>query len=94
MLALLAIAQVRIKVGPIITKPIRAMCNSGSQLNHLNEVIVQTDLLPTKHCSIRVIGINSVTRRLVTKNVCCQLLSRFSDTPIAEIELLVVENLQ
>lgn len=93
MLALLATAQVRLKIGPFTTNPIRAMCDSGSQVNLVAEAIVQTDLMPTKQCNIRIVGVNSVSRRPFTKKVCCQLLSRFNEIPIAEIELLVVPKL-
>lgn len=93
MLALLATAQVRLRVGPFTTKPIRAMCDTGSQVNLLAEKIMQTELLPTKQCNIRIVGVNSVSKRPFTKKVCCQLLSRFNENPIAEIELLVVTEL-
>lgn len=93
LLALLATAQVRLRVSPFTTGPIRAMCDTGSQVNLLAQLNVNAELLPTKQCSMRIIGINSASKRVFTRKVCGQLFSRFDENPIAEIELLVVPEL-
>lgn len=62
MQALLAMAQVCLKVGRFTTGSIRPIYDSGSQVNLVAEQIVQRLLIPTRQCSIRIVGINSVSQ--------------------------------
>lgn len=88
-MALLATAQVRIKVGPLTSGPIRALCYSGAQINLITASVVQAEELPTQQCNMRIIGVNGISRKPFTKKLVCQLLPRFNDESVAEIELLI-----
>lgn len=69
LLALLATAQVRIKIGPFTSGPIRALCDSGAQINLITASVVQAEELPTQQCNMRIIGVNGISRKLFTKKI-------------------------
>lgn len=92
-LALLATAQVRLKVGPFTSGVIRTLCDSGAQVNLIAESTVRAARLPTQQCSTRIVGLTGGSKKPLVRKVVGQLLSRFSDEPLAEIELVVMPKL-
>lgn len=77
-------------MGAVIIGPLRALCDTGSQVNLISEAAVRAHCLPTKQCSVRIAGINATTKQPFTRKVVGKLLSRLQDEAIIEIELLVM----
>lgn len=84
--------MVRLQVGPKGTNPIRALCDTGSQINLISSEIIDTFKIPTKPCRIQVIGINGTYGEPYRQKVKVGLMSRNCDDIIANIEFIVAEN--
>lgn len=87
--ALLATAQARLRIAAQSTQPLRALCDSGAQLNLISECAVQKERLPTQECRVQVYGIGNGTPVIFNRKVVAQIMSRFDDTPLVTAELLV-----
>lgn len=62
-------------------------------MNLIAESIVQTERLPTQQCNTKIIGLTGVSKKPLVRKVVGQLMSRFRDMPLAEIELVVMPQL-
>lgn len=91
--ALLATAVVRLQAHGKISPPLRALCDSGSQANMISTQALKRLQWPTQQCNARFNGINGITGRPHSQKVCCDLLSRLNDQPLATIELVAMPQL-
>ncbi|XP_055847948.1 uncharacterized protein LOC129913326 [Episyrphus balteatus] len=91
--ALLATAIVRIELNGQVSKPLRALCDTGAQINFISDNAVRSLKWPTQQCSIRIHGIGNAPEKSHSRKLTCQLLSRMSCTSIQTIDLIVGPNL-
>lgn len=60
-----------------------------AQSNLINGRAIQQMNWQTQHCRVRIVGISGDALQPHTKKLSCQLLSRFNDSPLATIELII-----
>lgn len=75
------------------TKPVRALCDTGSQLNMVTEACIKDWSLPTYRSPSYVVGFNSQGPVTFTRKTKAWLLSRFDDKQIMPISFTVVPNI-
>lgn len=87
---MLATAVVRLKSETGISKPLRALCDTGSQVNMISETAARSTLCPIQKCNVRVNGVNGSKSSPHTRKMTCGLVSRFDNVVVATIDLLIV----
>lgn len=83
----------RLKVGDITTNTIRALCDTGSQLNMITEECINNWSWPTYRSLSRVVGFDTKGPVTFNRKIKAWLLSRFEDDQLFPITLTVVPNI-
>lgn len=87
--AMLPTAVIRLEINGHVSIPLRALCDTGSQANLINDRIIHQLQWPTQQCKVRYNGVNGTVNKPITRKLTCKLLSRFNDEPLTIMELMV-----
>lgn len=92
-IAVIGTATLRLKLDTGISRPIRTLCDPGSQLNLITLKCANKIGLPRSPTNVNINGVNGASGMRTSGMATASICSRFNDEHIATIQLIIVPKL-